>query len=1166
MRYLRRLNLIAAALIVALVALSAFSVAAPSRQPASLRASTSPAVPARLSPGAAPTPPLLSHGTVGTGRAALAKTIVQRIRDAGVPMTDAFLPNLMAQPEVVKGVVAPYYTVGPAPMGIGDFGVRNLTGTPVGSILQSQSWQGTLTLNGINATYLDNGVPDWFTVQLNTVMDNTTVKGVSNYHFWIQNVIQYSSLTNSLTFLDNIWNFSNPSASEPLGTFYQYCPSGIGGPVPPVFYYCVGPTYTVPFPFTVHLYVNSSLTVNSTANKAWSTVTFGYNVVNGVGGLIAQGIYDTVLFNSNVSATPVPPPTPKFTVNGLATNPLGLLDDSEIMIGGPGGGSTTTIFAVNGTEQLQYKDMVTGAWTNDPTAWNEGTDTGETSEGLSEYYTTAGSVSLSPGPSIPMPFWNATPGGNIGKSVVQGTATPSTSFFFFNQGTTYREAQAAYAPVPPSGQFAWAMPPGSYYVRTLASEFLENDTALTLSAGTHTYNVRMTANPFIGIYTPLWAWGNSQLPWISSGGVGTVANPFILDNYEPGALDPVFGEFNDYLYPVFSGIFLGYTNAQVEIFAAAPFFIIYPASYDAVLARSGLPDTNNLPIQGYFASGISIWQSSFSGWTSGSLFFGGVFAPIGDVGFWGVTNSLIGQSFFSDEGSAIVSGLGGNNVIWGNTIVTGPQLPSFYAGGIPLGIQLIEGGDLVYNNIVTTVIPAYSPNTNFLTGAPQLNKNRWNLTGGAEPASHVNVVNGHSLSGSTVGSPWQCGNLWGNYVPGGPLPYNDSFGGAGFISTLGDFCPSPIGTHAVTFTETGLPAGGIWSVSLADITASAGAGTPIVIQAPPGTWSYSVGAPGHTVSPSGGTVTVASSPVNVPVSISGALAVSASALFMTTDVGVSDVFLATALGGAGGYSYLWNFGDASTSSTPAALHAYSAAGTDTVTLTVTDASGASQSQQFTVVVNTALAPVSATTATTDVGLTASLTATESGGTAPYLYSWDWSDGSVSSTSTASASHAFASAATHTVTVTVLDAGGGRSTATTSVIVNALPTVTIGSSAATPLPGDVVTFTSTVTGGSGSPTYSWDFGDSSTAATTANPTHSFAATGTYTVKITVTDAAGATTQSTMTINVVASSVTTTAAIVYSAAAFIIGAVVVAVVMTLLARRRKETAPPPGPPQG
>jgi PKD repeat protein len=1162
MRQLRRLSLVGVAIVAAFVVLSAFASASPTQR-ATPQGSTAPpvagnggAVAGRIS---AANPLLSSHVNPTSPRAALAQGIMQKIRAAGVPMTAAYLPNLMGQARMVNGLVSPLYTVGPAPMGIGDFGVRNVTGTPVGYTLQSTSWQGVITLNSINALYLDSGVPDWFGVQLNAVMDNTTVGKVTTNHYWIQNVIQYSTLTNSLTFLDNIWNFSNPSASEPAGTFYSYCPSGNGGPVPPVFYYCFGPTFTVPFPFTVHLYVNSSLTINVTANKAWSTVRFGYNILNGAGASIHQGTYDTVLFNSNVSATPIPPPTPKFTVNGLAFNPAGLLDDSEIVIAGPGGGSTITVYAINGTEQLQYLDSVTGRYASDPTAWNEGTDTGETAEGISEYYTTAGTVGLSLGPSIPMPFWNATPTGNIGKSVVQGKVTPSNSFFFFNQGAVYNEAQAAWAPVPSSGQYSWAVPPGTYFVRTLASEYAPNATSMVLAAGVHAYNVPMAPNRAYGVYAPLWAWTNGQIANISSAGGGTATNPYLLDNNQYGALDSVFGELNDFFFPVFSGIFLGYTNAYVDINQAASLYVVYPASYDPALARFGLPNSNNLAIQAYYASSISIWQSSISGWTSGFLFFGGIFAPIGDIGFWGVTNSLIGQNFISDQGSALLTAMGGNNVIWGNTIVLGSELPSYYGAGFTLGIQVIEGNDLIYNNIVTTTIPAYAPNMNFYTGAPQINRDSWNLSG-AEPASQVKTVNGYNLWGSSIGSPWQCGNLWGNYAPGARLPYNDT----GFIGTGGDFCPYPLRTYPVTFTESGLP-GGTWSVSLADLRQSAAAGSAISFQAPNGTWSFSAGAVGHTATPSAGTASVTGAPTNVAISMSGALVATPLALPAAADVGVNVAFFTSPVGGTGSYSYSWAFGDGGTSALQNPGHAYTAAGSYPVTSVVTDSSGDSVSHQITVTVNAyptiALSPA---TASTDVSLPLTFTATASGGTAPSIYSWDWNDGTNSVAITGSGSHRFSLAGTYNVHVTVVDAGGGTATGSAAVTVSALPTVDVSASSGAPVTGDAVTFTSTVTGGTSAFTYAWDFGDASTS-TAASPSHSFATAGPFTVKVTVTDAAGGVAHATVKILAVAPFVTTTSAIGYSVGAFVVGIAIAAVVLTLLARRKKQgPAEPPAPP--
>ncbi len=1110
-------------------------------------------------------PPSSASGA--SARAALAHGILDRITAAKVPMAAAYLPNLLNRARTVNDVVQPLYGAAPAPMGIGDFGVRNTTGTATGYVLQSSSWQAIVTINASNVLYLDDGSPDYFGIQLNTVMTNTTVAGNSTYRYWIQNVVIYSSATQTLRFIDNIWNFSNPSTAEPATTFF----AGNGTPVDPVFYYDVYPNFnlpglSVPYPFTVHLFENSSLT--DQAGNAYSTVRFGYDIVAGSGANVYHGVYDTVLFNSQVTAASNPP-KPMFTVNGTGPNPVGLLDDAEVMIGGPGGGSTTTVYAINGTEQLQFFNGATSRYENAQTAWDEGTDTGETVEGLSETYRTAGTVQLSPGPSIPMPFWNATPGGNAGDAVIRGTVTPSNSFSFFNQGSTFSLFQSAWAPTPPSGEYAYHLPPGSYFIVTYASEHAPSAMTTTLAPGANPVDVTLTPDSGFGIYAPLWAWDNAQLANESTSGAGTAAHPYVLDNNEFQPLVPLFGELNDFFFPVFTGIFIDGTTAHVDINQPAPFDLQYPSTYAAALASLGFANTNELGIQVVNTAYVSIWGGSFSGWFTGFASSIPPFAPFANVAFWNVTNSLIADSSFSDQGSALVVALGGNNVIWGNTISTGPQLSADYEFPFELGIQVFEPGDLIYNNKVTTNVPATGFDFNLYSGAFQVNQDDWNLSGAA-PASTVRTVNGYGLTGSIVGSAWQCGNSWGNYTAGGPLPYNDPqvVDAPGpvvvpFIETGGDYCPVPLPTFSVTFTESGL-ASGYWGVALAGTVETAAAGSPIVFQAPDGVWAWNVGAlPGRTVTPANGNLTVAGASRSIAVSIGGALAATLNATPTPTDVGLPESFWSTVSGGSGTYTYAWSFGDSASATGATASHAYSAAGSYTVTLWVNDTSGGSVKQQMTLVVNPdPSATASASPTSTDVGKAVAFTAEATGGSGGFAYGWDFGDGSQGIVH--APTHTYTAAGTYTAIVTATDAAGVSVTASVSVTVAAAPTATASASSYNPLTGTSVTFTGASTGGTSPVTYAWSFGDGA-SSTSQSPAHAFASPGTYTVHFWANDSAGGSATSTLTVVVTGSVVDASTATLTWIVALVAGLAVGVVVGVVLGRRGKGKsggAPPTG----
>ena len=147
-----------------------------------------------------------------------------------------------------------------------------------------------------------------------------------------------------------------------------------------------------------------------------------------------------------------------------------------------------------------------------------------------------------------------------------------------------------------------------------------------------------------------------------------------------------------------------------------------------------------------------------------------------------------------------------------------------------------------------------------------------------------------------------------------------------------------------------------------------------------------------------------------------------------------------------------------------------------------------------------------------------------GGQFPVTYDWYFDDGAASTKR--NPRHTFSAAGTYTVTCRAtfwkspkISVQGGVDIQVTGIPPLNLSVSADATSGKTPL---TVNFTSTVTGGVGTITYHWDFGDISTS-TQANPSHTFTDGGTFTVTCTVTDSASPprTAQATVDIDVIES---------------------------------------------
>lgn len=202
-------------------------------------------------------------------------------------------------------------------------------------------------------------------------------------------------------------------------------------------------------------------------------------------------------------------------------------------------------------------------------------------------------------------------------------------------------------------------------------------------------------------------------------------------------------------------------------------------------------------------------------------------------------------------------------------------------------------------------------------------------------------------------------------------------------------------------------------------------------------------------------------------------------------------------------SYAWNFGDGGTSTTANPSHTYAGEGTYTVVLTATGPCGTNTSTQQVIISSL---PVAAFTANPTSGC-GPLTVQYQDQSSSSTTSWSWSfPGGTPSTSTAqNPSVVYSTPGSYNVSLTVGNALG-QNTATQSNFIVLNAAATAGFTSATNLL--TATFANT---SSNATSYAWNFGDSGTS-TDANPTHTYATDGTYTVVLTATNGCGSVTAS------------------------------------------------------
>ena len=727
--------------------------------------------PAKVSlPLSAPATPAAASVASPDASSPRAAQILSTLGSKGVPLHDIYLPYLLngPHPGLTNEHINLSYTSSPAPYGIGDFGLENVSGVIAPYTLSTSSLEANFSTDYLAGYSAAISAPDTWGIQLNAVLSNVTILGETGYQYWTQNVFEYYPSLEQIGFVSNIWNFSNYDLYLPCNSFYQ----ANGTCVPGVYYYGYIPNIPVSEPFSVQLYLNSTLVGGRDA------VFFNYSVTSGLGTF--GGEFDYAIFNSLApGGNPAATPAPAYVANGFAYNPAGVPDDFEIDLGGPGGGSNFDVFESDSTYMsLQYWNNTTRSYTSVPSAYNVGGETGETSVGVNAAWTQFGSsptpfpaaclqcVSLANGPSFQYGLWGvggAGVGGSSPPSEISWPAqsapyfvlTPANGFLFLAQGNPFTGWMTTnwslfqWVPAFNPGTYYTTLPIGTYTAVLVAAEnAAPAPVTFSITSDLFQYpEVRVGSasdyDPTSGVYTPLWAFNATGLNAISSG--KDAYGYSILDNNEYAPMGqlpltsesgragnpayfPWFGAINVWGFPVFPGILLSGVS-DVDVFNAPSFIATVPPGpgYQFPVHYMGIPETNNLQMFFWGDSHINFESSTVNGWFPADSDFGPS-QSFANMVFWNTSYSLISGNTFATGGMALFLYGGYNNTISSNYFETGTtplsanpySTAAAYYGSVGLvdtdwGDAAYYGPnaslhcnycDVIYNNVFDTTITA----------------------------------------------------------------------------------------------------------------------------------------------------------------------------------------------------------------------------------------------------------------------------------------------------------------------------------------------------------------------------------------------------------------------------------------------------------------------------
>lgn len=199
-------------------------------------------------------------------------------------------------------------------------------------------------------------------------------------------------------------------------------------------------------------------------------------------------------------------------------------------------------------------------------------------------------------------------------------------------------------------------------------------------------------------------------------------------------------------------------------------------------------------------------------------------------------------------------------------------------------------------------------------------------------------------------------------------------------------------------------------------------------------------------------------------------------------------------------TYQWTFGDGEISNEQNPTHIYAGDGTYTVVLTSTNGCGSDVSTQTVVIVTP---PTAAFSASQNSGCAPVAIGFLNGSSANSTsFNWSFPGGSPASSTDENPSVTYSLPGTYDAFLTVTNAAGSSTTSQLQIIqIGLAPTAAFTTAPA----GLSIVFTNNSTGSGNE--YIWDFGDASFGSTEENPTHTYAAVGTYLATLTVNNDCG-----------------------------------------------------------